>query len=291
MLLAAVAFVLLIACVNLANLMLVRASARRRELAIRSALGASRLDLARTLLIEGLVLSFAGTALGVGLAWAGVEVLRAAVPPEVPRVAAIAVDLRVLGAMAAVAIASGLIFSAAPVLQFSRPSDRRRDRARDAREDGDACPPVAPRHAGHARGRARRRPARRRGPVPGQLCASGQRRSRDRAAGRAHGARSGRWSAPTTGSWRSSATAACSTSPAARARRSPASRPPPSSPAACRCAAISARSISPFPAASCLADRISISTKCHRITFARWGCRFCRDASSTTRIGTAASRS
>ena len=121
MLLAAVAFVLLIACVNLANLMLVRASARRRELAIRSALGASRLDLARTLLIEGLVLSFAGTALGVGLAWAGVEVLRAAVPPEVPRVAAIAVDLRVLGAMAAVAIASGLIFSAAPVLQFSRP--------------------------------------------------------------------------------------------------------------------------------------------------------------------------
>jgi putative ABC transport system permease protein len=121
MLLAAVAFVLLIACVNLANLMLVRASARRRELAIRSALGASRLDLARALLIEGLVLSLGGTALGVGLAWAGVEVLRAAIPPEVPRVAAIVVDLRVLAAMAAVAVASGLIFSAGPVLQFSRP--------------------------------------------------------------------------------------------------------------------------------------------------------------------------
>ena len=121
LLLAAVAFVLLIACVNLANLMLVRASARRRELAIRSALGASRVDLARTLLIEGLVLSLGGTAAGVGLAWAGTEVLRAAIPPEVPKVAAIAVDLRVLAAMAAVAVASGLGFSAAPVLQFSRP--------------------------------------------------------------------------------------------------------------------------------------------------------------------------
>ena len=121
MLLAAVTFVLLIACVNLANLMLVRASARRRELAIRSALGASRADLAGTLLIEGLVLSLAGTALGVGLAWAGVEILRAAIPPEVPRTAAIAIDLRVLAAMTAVAVASGLTFSAAAVLQFSRP--------------------------------------------------------------------------------------------------------------------------------------------------------------------------
>jgi putative ABC transport system permease protein len=121
MLLAAVAFVLLIACVNLANLMLVRASARRRELAIRSALGASRVDLARSVLIESLLLSLGGTALGVGLAWAGVEVLRAAMPPEVPRVAAVVVDLRVLAAMALVAVVSGLIFSAAPVIQFCRP--------------------------------------------------------------------------------------------------------------------------------------------------------------------------
>jgi len=121
MLLIAVAFVLLIACVNLANLMLVRASVRRRELAIRSALGASRADLARTLLIEGLVLSLVGAALGVALAWAGAAVLRAAIPPEVPRIADISIDLRVLAAMAAVAVASGLIFSAAPVLQFSRP--------------------------------------------------------------------------------------------------------------------------------------------------------------------------
>ena len=96
MLLAAVGFVLLIACVNLATLMLVRASARSRELVIRSALGASRWDLARALLAESLLLSLAGAALGAFVAWLGVDVLRAAIPAEVPRVADIAVDLRVL---------------------------------------------------------------------------------------------------------------------------------------------------------------------------------------------------
>jgi putative ABC transport system permease protein len=122
LLLAAVGCVLLIACVNLANLMLVRASARRRELAIRSALGASRSDLARILLIEALVLSLGGTALGVALAWAGTGLLKAAIPAEVPRVGSIAVDLRVLAAMAVVAVASGVLFSLVAVLQFSRPA-------------------------------------------------------------------------------------------------------------------------------------------------------------------------
>jgi putative ABC transport system permease protein len=119
MLLAAVAFVMLIACVNLANLMLVRATARARELGVRSALGASRWDLARSLIIESLALSLAGAAMGVGLAWLGVEVLRSAMPADVPRVAAIAVDLRVLAMSGLVAIATGLIFGTAPVLQFS----------------------------------------------------------------------------------------------------------------------------------------------------------------------------
>ncbi len=120
MLLAAVGFVLLIACVNLATLMLARASARSRELMIRSALGASRWDLVRALLVEGLLLALGGAALGAFGAWLGVEVLRAAIPADVPRIATIAIDMRVLATTVAVAIVSGLIFSAAPALQFSR---------------------------------------------------------------------------------------------------------------------------------------------------------------------------
>lgn len=120
MLLAAVGFVLLIACVNLATLMLVRVSARSRELVIRSAIGASRWDLVRALLAESLLLSLGGAALGVFGAWLGVEALRSVIPADVPRVADIVVDLRVLATTVMMAIASGLLFSVAPILQFSR---------------------------------------------------------------------------------------------------------------------------------------------------------------------------
>jgi putative ABC transport system permease protein len=121
MLLGAVLFVLLIACVNLANLMLARATTRTRELELRAAIGASRWDLARVLLLESLVLSVAGAALGVVLAWWTVDILRAAMPVGVPRAATIAVDLRVLTATAVAAIFTGIAFGLAPVLQFSRP--------------------------------------------------------------------------------------------------------------------------------------------------------------------------
>jgi putative ABC transport system permease protein len=125
MLLGAVSFVLLIACVNLANLMLVRATTRTRELAIRAALGASRWDLSRALLLESLVLSLTGAALGAGVAWWGVESLRAAIPPEVPRAANIAVDLRVLAITVVAAIVTGLAFGLAPVVQFAWPAGPR----------------------------------------------------------------------------------------------------------------------------------------------------------------------
>jgi len=121
LLLGAVTFVMLIACVNLASLMLVRATTRTRELAIRGALGASRWDLSRTLLAESLVLSFVGTTLGVFVAWIGVELLRSAMPPDVPRVGTIAVNLRVLGTTTIVAVVTGLAFGLAPVWQFARP--------------------------------------------------------------------------------------------------------------------------------------------------------------------------
>lgn len=122
MLLAAVGFVLLIACVNLATLMLVRVSARSRELVIRSALGASRGDLVRGLLVESLLVSLGGAVLGAFAAWVGVEALRSAIPPEVPRAAAIAVDLRVLAATIVMAVVTGLMVSAAPIVQFWRPA-------------------------------------------------------------------------------------------------------------------------------------------------------------------------
>ena len=122
MLLGAVSFVLLIACVNLANLMLVRATARTRELAVRAALGASRWDLSRVLLLESLILALAGAALGAAAAWWGVDVLRSAIPAEVPRAATIAVDMRVLAATGILAVLTGVAFGMAPVAKFSLPT-------------------------------------------------------------------------------------------------------------------------------------------------------------------------
>jgi putative ABC transport system permease protein len=138
MLLAAVSLVVLIACVNLANLQLVRATGRSREFALRAALGASPWDLTRALLIENLVLSFAGAALGVSVAWFGVQVLRAAIPPEVPRIATIAVNLRVLLTTGAVAILTGMLFGVLPVLRFARPDATGSTRVGERAQTADA---------------------------------------------------------------------------------------------------------------------------------------------------------
>lgn len=118
MLLAAVACMLLIACANIANLLLVRATVRTRELAVRSALGATRWQLARLLLVESLLLSVAGTALGVVVASGGIEILRSLLPPFLPGLADIAIDARVLTMSVAAALVTGLGFGLAPL--FSR---------------------------------------------------------------------------------------------------------------------------------------------------------------------------
>jgi putative ABC transport system permease protein len=121
MLLGAVGIVLLIACANVANLLLARASAREREVGIRAALGAGRWRLIRQLMVESLVLSIAGTLLSIVVAWWAVGVIKSSMPDTVPRVSAIALDLRVLAAAAALSIVTGLVFGIVPALQLSRP--------------------------------------------------------------------------------------------------------------------------------------------------------------------------
>jgi putative ABC transport system permease protein len=112
----AVAFVLLIGCANLANLMLARADGRHRELAIRAALGASRWRLVRQLLVESVVMAIAGGALGVLFARWAVQAFVASRPSTVPRLDQIAVDGRVLLFALAVSIATGVGFGLAPAM-------------------------------------------------------------------------------------------------------------------------------------------------------------------------------
>jgi putative ABC transport system permease protein len=121
MLLAAVGIVLMIACANIASLLVARASARERDVAVRAALGAERWRLVRQFMLESLLLSAAGTACAIVVAWWGVDLLRASMPEGVPRVSSIALDLRVLAAAAGLALLTGVLFGIVPAIQLSKP--------------------------------------------------------------------------------------------------------------------------------------------------------------------------
>jgi predicted permease len=118
----AVGFVLLIACANLANLLLARAEARHKEFAIRAALGAGRGRLFRQFITEGIVLSVAGGALGLFLAWGGLRALLIANPDSIPRSAEIGLDANVLLFTLVLAIATGVVFGLAPLLHLGQGS-------------------------------------------------------------------------------------------------------------------------------------------------------------------------
>jgi putative ABC transport system permease protein len=118
---ATIGLVMLIACANVANLLLVRAEVRQRELAVRAALGAGRGRIVRSLLIESLLLGLVGGAVGVGLAYAGVRVLVAIGPTNLPRLAEISVDVRTFGFTAVLSLLSSLLFGLIPALKYTGP--------------------------------------------------------------------------------------------------------------------------------------------------------------------------
>jgi predicted permease len=121
-LMGAVIFLLLIACANVANLLLVRMSLRERELAVRTALGGSRWRLIRQTLAEALLISGAGTLLGIGLAYAGILELIAISPANLPRLEKIAIDPAVLTFSILAGLAAAAIFGLVPALRASRPN-------------------------------------------------------------------------------------------------------------------------------------------------------------------------
>src|SRR5439155_18693101 len=118
---ATIGLVMLIACANVANLLLVRAEVRQRELSLRAALGAGRGRIIRSLLVESMLLGLIGGALGIGLAYAGLRLLLAIGPANLPRLSEISLDSRTLAFTAVLSLLSSVLFGLIPALKYTGP--------------------------------------------------------------------------------------------------------------------------------------------------------------------------
>ena len=118
-----IGLVMLIACANVTNLLLVRVETRQQELAVRTALGAGRTRIIRGILVESVMLGIIGGVLGAGLAYAGVRFLVAVGPSNLPRLNEISIDARTLGFTFALSVLSGLLFGLIPALKYAGPSN------------------------------------------------------------------------------------------------------------------------------------------------------------------------
>ena len=180
-LMGAVLFLLLIACANVANLLLVRASWREREFAVRAALGGSRWRLVRQMLAESLLLSGLGTLLGILVAWLGIRGIARVAPANLPRIESVSIDWTVLAFAAVAGLWATVLFGIIPALarrqpEFDRSPAHRRTNPRIA-----ARTAAAQYHRDRG-SRAVVRPARRVRPDVPQLCGTAPRRSRLRSA-------------------------------------------------------------------------------------------------------------
>jgi len=150
-LMGAVGLVLLIACANVANLLLVRAAGRQQELGVCAALGAGWARIARQLLIESLILALSGGVLGVAVAYAGVQFLLYMHPTNLPRLTEISIDAQALEFSLAVSLFSGLLFGIIPVIKYAGPQIATALRG-SSRTAGQSRPPPLATHAGRCAG-------------------------------------------------------------------------------------------------------------------------------------------
>ena len=174
---ATVGLVMLIACVNIANLLLVRADSRQHELSIRAALGAGRARIARELLFESIALGIIGGVFALGVAYGGLRLLVAIGPANLPRLSEVVLDARSLAFTLALSVISGLLFGSLPAFKYARTAPLPRFPAPIARQRRPRTSTLA-QHIGRRASSDGPRPSRQRAAHDPHFCRAAQCRAR-----------------------------------------------------------------------------------------------------------------